>query len=83
MLAHLTPDPGKPLHTVFNVNRNQLIALLDEAWAARQGTGIPQANGNTTYVIPIGRVVGTSGETSVTIVVRTGTTSVVTAFPTA
>ena len=81
VLEHLTPDPSKPLHTLFNVPRNQIIGLLDEAWAARQGTGVLQANGNRVFDIPMGRVVGTGGETRIRIVVRDGTTNVITAYP--
>jgi len=81
VLEHLTPDPSKPLHTLFNVPRNQIIGLLDEAWAARQGAGVLQANGNRVFNIPMGRVVGAGGETSIRIVVRDGTTNVITAFP--
>jgi len=81
VLEHLTPDPLKPLHTLFNVPRNQIIGLLDEAWAARQGAGVLQANGNRVFDIPMGRVVGAGGETSIRIIVRDGTTNVITAFP--
>jgi len=81
VLEHLSPDPSKPLHTLFNVPRNQIIGLLDEAWAARQGAGVLQANGNRVFNIPMGRVVGAGGETSIRIIVRDGTTNVITAFP--
>jgi len=81
VLEHLTPNPSKPLHTLFNVPRNQIIGLLDEAWAARQGAGVLQANGNRVFNIPMGRVVGAGGETNIRIVVRDGTTNVITAFP--
>jgi hypothetical protein len=81
VLEHLSPDPSKPLHTVFNVERNQLIGLLDEAWAARQGTGVLQANGNRVFEIPMGRAVGPGGETTISIIVRDGTTNVITAYP--
>ena len=81
VLEHLAPDPSKPLHTVFNVPRDQIVGLLDEAWVARQGSGVLQANGNRLFNIPMERVVGTGGETSITIIVRDGTTNVITAFP--
>ncbi len=66
---------------MFNVPRNQLIGLLDEAWAARQGAGVLQANGNRVFNIPMGRAVGAGGETSIWIIVVDGTTNVITAFP--
>jgi hypothetical protein len=81
VLDHLSPNPTKPLHTLFNVDRTQLIGLIDEAWAARQGPGVLQSNGNRVFDVAMGRVVGQGGEQSIRIVVRNGTTKVVTAYP--
>jgi hypothetical protein len=73
--------PAKPLHTLFNVDRTQLVGLIDEAWAARQGAGVLQANGNRVFDVAMGRAVGAGGETTIRIVVRDGTTKVITAYP--
>lgn len=81
VLEHTVPNPAKPVHSVFNVNRNQVVGLVDEAWAARSGPGVLQANGNRVWTVDLGRQVGTSGQTGVQIVVRDGTTEVITAFP--
>lgn len=81
VLDHAAPNPSKPVHSVFNVDRNQVLGLVDEAWAARVGPGTLQANGNRFWVVDMGRQVGTGGQTSVQIVVRDGTTQVITAFP--
>jgi hypothetical protein len=78
VLEHTVPDPSKPAHTVFNVDRNQVLGLIDEAWATR---GAPLPNDPGAYVIPMGRVVGQGGETSIKIVVRPGTSNVITAYP--
>jgi hypothetical protein len=78
VLEHLTPDPGKQAHTLFNVQRNELLGLLDEAWSMR---GAPLPNDPGAYVIPMGRVIGTTGETSIRIIVRPGTSQVITAYP--
>lgn len=78
VLAHTVPDPSKPLHTVFNVGRARVVGLLDEAWALRTS---PLAGDAGAYVIPMGRVVGQGGETSIKIIVRPGTSEVITAFP--
>jgi RHS repeat-associated protein len=81
VLAHTVPDPSKAAHSVFSVARNELIALIDEAWLARVGLGTLQSNGNRFWVVNMGRQVGTAGETSIKIVVKDGTTDVITAYP--
>jgi hypothetical protein len=40
-----------------------------------------QANGYRAFDIPIGRVIGTRGETRIRIIVKDGTTNIITAFP--
>ncbi|HVK54180.1 MAG TPA: hypothetical protein VM532_04030 [Burkholderiales bacterium] len=81
VLDHTVPNPSKPVHSVFNVDRSQVIGLVDEAWAARVGSGTLQANGNRVWVVGMGRQVGTGGQTAIQIVVRDGTKQVITAFP--
>lgn len=81
VLDHLVPNSGKAIHSVFNVDRTQLIGLLDGAWKTRIGPGILQPNGNRVWVVDMGRVVGTNGETYIQIVVKDGTANVITAFP--
>jgi hypothetical protein len=78
VLEHTIPNAKKPLHTLFNVDRNQVLGLVDEAWAKR---GTPLPNDPGAYVIPMGRVIGQAGETSIKIVVRPGTSTVITAYP--
>ncbi len=78
VLAHTAPNPGKPAHSVFNVGREQIVGLLDEAWALR---GNPLPNDRAVYVVPMGRVVGMGGETSIRLVVRPGTSEVITGYP--
>jgi RHS repeat-associated protein len=82
VLEHAKPNPSKAKHSVFNVDRNGVLGLVDEAWGMR-GSGIIQGNSNTLYKIDMGRQVGTAGENSLIIVIRKGTTSdLITAFPT-
>jgi Mg-chelatase subunit ChlD len=82
VLAHTVADPSKPRHSVFNVAQDRLLNLIDEAWNARSGvTPILQRNGNEVYNIPMGRVVGTQGETSIRIVVKKDTSEIITSFP--
>lgn len=78
VLAHTVADASKPVHSVFNVGRSNVLGLVDEAWAMR---GAPLAGDAGAFVVPMGRVVGTAGETAVKIVVRPGTNQIITAFP--
>lgn len=84
MLAHGVPDLTKPEHAVFNVANKDILPLVDEAWSAKNGSGVTkivQTNGNEYFDIPMGRVVGTEGQTSIRIVVEQGMRVIVTAFP--
>jgi filamentous hemagglutinin len=78
VLAHTIPDPTKSVHSVFNVGRDQVVGLLDEAWALRTQ---PLPSDPGAYLIPMGRVVGQGGETNIRIIVRPGTSEVITAHP--
>jgi filamentous hemagglutinin len=78
VLEHLAPNSAKPLHTVFNVGRTELLGLLDEAWLAR---GAPLADDAGAYIVNMGRTIGTAGEQSVKFIVRPGTSELITAFP--
>jgi hypothetical protein len=81
VLDHTAPNPNKPVHSVFNAQGDDALNLVDEAWANRSGAGTLQANGNRTWTVDLGRPVGTTGQTSVQIVVRDGTNELITAFP--
>ncbi|RNB70857.1 hypothetical protein EDM52_16540 [Brevibacillus invocatus] len=82
VLAHAGPDPTKPLHTVFNVAKNDILPLVDEAWSLRGSvTPFVQNNGREVFNIPMGRVIGTNGEQIIRIVVEHGTSKIVSAFP--
>ncbi|WP_229803904.1 DUF637 domain-containing protein, partial [Halomonas qijiaojingensis] len=78
VLDHAAPNPNKRTHSVFNVDRNEILGVVDEAWTKR---GSPLPNDPGAFIVPMGRVVGTAGETSVKIVVRPNTNEVITAFP--
>ena len=80
MLAHTQPDPSKPRHTVFNVDKSDVISLVDEAWT-RKGTGSLARNGYVTYNIDMGRVIGTNGESSIRIVTNGYTNKIISAYP--
>jgi hypothetical protein len=84
LLAHSVDGYlGKPKHTVFNVAREEIPALLDEAWA-KKPAAILQPNGNYSYRVPMGKDIGTLGERTIEIIVKPGTNGasdiIVTAF---
>ncbi len=71
-----------PNKSLFNVDtEQQLVKLLDDAWANRGSHTVNPVSGNWVYDIRMPNAVGTNGEQSVRIVVRPGTTDVVTAHP--
>ncbi|MGC0208408.1 polymorphic toxin-type HINT domain-containing protein [Streptomyces levis] len=79
VMAHATPDPSKRKHSVFlNGNQDDILNLVDEGWA-RRGAHVP--NDPAAFVVPMGRVVGTAGETNLRIVVSPGTNNVISAYP--
>ena len=79
VLDHTVPNPSKTTHSVFNVPRNKVLGLLDEAWARR---GAPVVGDPGAYVIPMQRQVGSvANQTAVRIVVIPGTSQVITAYP--
>ncbi|MEK4500021.1 hypothetical protein NYE55_15130 [Bacillus sp. FSL R12-0069] len=63
---------------MFNVDKTKLLELLDEAWS-KKGASVPNDPG--AFIIPMGRVVGTEGETGIRLVVESRTNKVVTAYP--
>ena len=83
IFSHLE-DIGDPTHTVFNVKRNELLPLIDEAWAMRKKS-VPSGSGADVFEINMGRVIGTKGEKRICIIVESTPDgklhSIVTAFP--
>lgn len=80
ILEHLKPNPAKPTHTLFNVDKSELIGLIDEAWVIK-GTGTLQPNGNAIFEVDMGRVIGTNGEDTIIIITKGFTNEIVTAYP--
>ncbi|MBN2797242.1 MAG: hypothetical protein JXR88_17655 [Clostridia bacterium] len=83
VLEHLTPNPSKPLHTVFNTTKDKVLGVVDEAWALRSKatSSVLQQNGNRLLEIPMGKVIGTNGEDVITIIIKDLTSEIITAFP--
>jgi hypothetical protein len=78
VLRHAEADPSRINHTVFNVDRDKVLELVDEAWNMR---GSPLVSDAAVYIIPMSRTVGTAGENAVKIVVIRGTNQIVTSYP--
>jgi hypothetical protein len=78
VLDHLVPNTSKSSHTLFNVDRTELVGLLDEAWLAR---GSPLANDPGAFLVPMGKVVGQDGEMTIKIIVRPNTSELISAYP--
>ena len=79
VLSHTTPNPNRPgTHSVFNMQGDDALSLVDEAWMRR---GVPDPNDSAAFVVDMGRVIGTAGETSIRVIVRPGTNQIPTAYP--
>ena len=79
ILSHMTSNPTKINHTVFSISKDQIVALIDEAWAMRGNHLVvdPRA-----HIIDMKRVIGTKGETAIRIIVReSGASEIITAYP--
>jgi filamentous hemagglutinin len=80
VFSHLEVNLDKVTHTVFSVNRKELLPLLDEAWNSSQKQQI--LNDPCAYVIDMGRVIGTAGETKIRLVFKSpNSLEVRTAYP--
>jgi len=78
---HLGPTnvPGKPTHSIFNVDSAHILDLIDEAWANR---GTATASGpNDVYDVNMGTQIGTNGEQTIRLVFSSGTNNIVSAYP--
>lgn len=78
VLQHTTENTSKPRHTIFNVDRSNVIGLVDEAWNKK---GLPLVDDLGVYVVDMGRIVGTKGETTIRIVVKPNTNKIISAYP--
>lgn len=79
VLAHTTPNLQKKTHTVFSIPPNKIIELIDEAWAIK---GAPLPLDPCAYIVDMKKIVGTSGEKSLLIAVKTpGCKEIVSAYP--
>jgi hypothetical protein len=84
VLSHGELDPSRPDLSIFAVPRNRILELIDEAWAKRPRQPLPDVDGNDAYLIPMGKVIGTKGETVMKIVIEKGSDNrIITAHPVA
>ena len=78
VLDHTKVNLNKANHTVFNAKGSKSLTIVDEAWMEK---GLPIHGNPGSYDVPMGRTIGTSGETTVRIVVKQGTNQIITAYP--
>lgn len=57
VLEHTKPNTNKPVHTVFNIDKSNVIGLVDEAWE----TGTIVKNGKNWKVKKYDGIIGASG----------------------
>jgi hypothetical protein len=81
VLAHTLPDLSKPAHTVFREKGAKALELVDEAFTLKNQLNISPVEGDpSAFLVPMGRVVGTQGETSIRLVIANGN-EIITAYP--
>lgn len=78
VIEHAEPNPAKTAHSVFSMDTKEILSAVDEAWLKK---GSPVVGDPGAYVVPMGRAIGTSGEMSIKVIVRPGTSQVITACP--
>lgn len=66
VLQHAKDDPSKPVHGVFDGERDAILATIDEAWELVQKRGPPtvsteQEGDRTVYTVNLGREIGYLG----------------------
>ncbi len=81
VLAHTVANPNKPNHTVFvEKSENRVLDLVDEAWT-KQGQAIRPPDDPYAWVIPMGKVIGTQGETYMRIAKDPNSDLILSAYP--
>lgn len=78
VLAHAEPNSMKNLHTVFNVPKDKILQLIDEAWVMK---GAPLISDSAVYIVDMKKSIGLNGESAIKIVVIPGTSEIITAYP--
>lgn len=79
VLEHYKLKPGKESHNIFSIPKNKVLELIDEAWILR---GEALASDPYAYIVPLNKVIGTNGETTLKIIVTTpGGNAIKTAYP--
>ncbi|MEZ6066944.1 MAG: hypothetical protein R3B90_14860 [Planctomycetaceae bacterium] len=66
VMRHSEDDQSRPIHGVFDGDREEILALIDEAWMMAQQRGPPavrkeQQDDRTVYMIDLGRKIGYIG----------------------
>jgi RHS repeat-associated protein len=80
VLVH-SMDSGVEGKSLFNVGKTKVLALIDESWSKKDTATTYVNRGNDVYEISMGRVVGTRGERKIRIVMKAGTSEIISAYP--
>ena len=80
ILRHAWPGTTKP--SVFSVSPREVPALTDQAWKKR-GLLLPPEPGKIydVFVVDMGKVVGTKGESKIRVIMELNSNNIVTAHP--
>jgi hypothetical protein len=81
VLNHTVQNLSRATHTVFSeVDPNKALALVDEAWT-RRAQAITDPIETFKFTIPMGRAIGTNGETYIQMAVDPATNRILSAYP--
>lgn len=73
-------DSGATNKSLFNVNSNKVLELIDDAWAKKGNSYLNKGN-DVFEIFMDGDVVGTAGETYIRVVTKSGTNEIISAYP--
>ncbi len=77
-LGYIDSNITQRKRTLFNVSRDKIISLIDEAWSMKKNS-LPHDPG--AYVIDMQKIIGINGECAIKIIVKPGTSEIKTAYP--
>ncbi|MEE1785766.1 polymorphic toxin-type HINT domain-containing protein, partial [Streptomyces sp. SP17BM10] len=83
VLDHTVVNTNRATHTVFlEKNPNKVLDLVDQAWSMK-AKAIRVPGDDAVWIVPMGDVVGTNGETFIRLAIDPGTSRILSAYPVA
>ena len=77
-LGYLEASLNERNRTFFNIPREEIISLIDEAWVMKEA---PLTSDPGAYIINMKKIIGTNRESAIKIIVKPGTAEIKTAYP--